>query len=95
MGTRKPDTVLATNFALINALNENNCLTKMIYLSYKAYLLDDVLTAYSKKTKRMEVTHLKSVQLSLNKCLDELKNDLEKMRSNTYYSTIKCKKILF
>ena len=46
VGTRKPDTVLATNFALINALNENNCLTKMLYLSYKAYILDEVLSAY-------------------------------------------------
>ena len=95
VGTRKPDTVLATNFALINALNENNCLIKMLYLSYKTYLLYDTLTTYSKKTKRMDAANLKSVQLSLNKCLDELKSDLEKMKmSNAYYHPLKCKKIL-
>ena len=48
VGSWKPDTVLATNFALINFLTRNNCLTKMLFLSYKAFLLDETLSSYVK-----------------------------------------------
>ena len=90
-GSRRPDTVLATNFALISALSENKCLTKMLHLSYKAFLLVEVLTIYCKRAKEAKAANLKSIQLSLNKCFQDLKGDALKAQiSNLYLDNFRC-----
>ena len=87
VGVEKPDTILSTNFTLINFLNCDNCLTKMLYLSYKAYLLDKNIDFYIKNAQSLGPIRSKSVQISLSRCLQELKSDIEKASiNNIYYS---------